>query len=426
MKYAIIGFGCAGYHAAKAIRQTDSQGEIHVFEAGDAPPANPMLTTYYAADKLPASALYPFGGLEEIAGTYRLRIHTGAPVEKIDAENRAVILSSGQIHPFDRILISTGARAFLPGIEGLPDSRVFLMRTVGDAQALRDRLEKGDIRHAVVVGASMVGIKVAELIWKADIPVTLADGADYLFPLAAFAPVAREIERRLVDQGYAFKWGAPVKGITPQGVTFADGETLSADLICICIGTRANVELVANTQVVEGQPIAVNRGIVADETMATSCPGIYAAGDCCEGINLQTGQTMIIGLWANAASQGETAGKNMAGGSCRYPGNIVHNITHFMDMDFIGLGDNRLEGETISCGALDGDFYIQATLREKRLQCVNILGNHRISGALKSLLIRQINGQSTRIAPAQRAMLLSQGLSSDFLNRIGGIGDGYN
>ena len=95
-------------------------------------------------------------------------------------------------------------------------------------------------------------------------------------------------------------------------------------------------------------------------------------------------------------------------------------------MDFIGLGDNRLEGETISCGALDGDFYIQATLREKRLQCVNILGNHRISGALKSLLIRQINGQSTRIAPAQRAMLLSQGLSSDFLNRIGGIGDGYN
>ena len=75
---------------------------------------------------------------------------------------------------------------------------------------------------------------------------------------------------------------------------------------------------------------------------------------------------------------------------------------------------------------MDGDVYIQATLREKRLQCVNILGNHRISGALKSLLIRQINGQSTRIAPAQRAMLLSQGLSSDFLNRIGGIGDGYN
>lgn len=57
---------------------------------------------------------------------------------------------------------------------------------------------------------------------------------------------------------------------------------------------------------------------------------------------------------------------------------------------------------------------------------MNILGNHRISGALKSLLIRQINGQSTRIASAQRAMLLSQGLSSDFLNRIGGIGDGHN
>ena len=56
-----------------------------------------------------------------------------------------------------------------------------------------------------------------------------------------------------------------------------------------------------------------------------------------EGNNLESGQNQIIGLWANANHQGETAGINMAGGDMAYKGNILHNITHFMNMDFIGF-----------------------------------------------------------------------------------------
>ena len=81
--------------------------------------------------------------------------------------------------------------------------------------------------------------------------------------------------------------------------------------------------------------------------METSVKGIYAAGDCAEGKNLQTGQPQLIGLWANAACQGRCAGSNMAGMQAEYEGNIIHNITHFMDMDFVSLGDRGTAGEQV-------------------------------------------------------------------------------
>lgn len=115
-----------------------------------------------------------------------------------------------------------------------------------------------------------------------------------------------------------------------------DSRHYEADLIVLCIGTRAN------TGVVDPQEVQVDRGILVNEEMETSCPGIYAAGDCSQGREMQTGKQIIIGLWANAGHQGATVGHNMAGGSGNYDGNILHNITHFMGMNLrMFAGDER-------------------------------------------------------------------------------------
>lgn len=420
-RYAIVGFGCAGYSAAQAIRQTDPTGEIHVFERTGDPPANPMLTTYYASGRLSYQGAFPFGDLADIAARLRLKMHSRTSVERVIAENKTLLLSDGSREPFDKILISTGARPFLPKLQGLPDSRVFLMRTMADAQALKDYLNDHPVKKAVVVGASMAGIKVAELFQQRGLDVTLADFAAYLFPLAALEEVGRELERRVALRGVRFLWRAAAEEITPKGIRFGNGTELEADLICLCIGTRANVELTANTQVVEEQPIRVGRGIVVNTRMETTAAGIYAAGDCCEGIDLQTGETKIIGLWANAGRQGHTAGCNMAGGHSEYPGNIVHNITHFMDIDFIGLGDNRAEGDSVVYGDLRGELYIRAVVKDRALRCINIIGCCEISGILKSYFMKRISaGPEARLSARQEAMLLRGGLDREFINLIGG------
>lgn len=415
-RYAIVGFGCAGYSGARALRRTDPSGEIHVWEAGGEPPANPMLTTYYASQKLKRGGAFPFGNLDTIAGELNLCCHMNTVVEHVNATEHTLITSKGSTEAYDGILLATGARAFVPPLDGLPDERVYLMRTMADAEKLKARLTRGIPKKSVVVGASMVGIKVAELLWKAGSEVTIADGAGWLFPLAAYENVGREVERRLLEKGYRFCWSAMTKAIVPKGVAFEDGRVLEADLIAMCIGTRAN------TDIVRGEPIQVGKGIVVDRHMQTSCPGIYAAGDCCEGIERQSGNTAIIGLWANAAGQGETAGACMAGENLEYAGNILHNITHFMDMDFIGLGDTRLVGETLEFGDIGSDCYICAVVKNGRIQSANILGNYRIAGTLKTWLLRQLERPEEAIPERMRANLLRMGISDDFIARIGGNG----
>ena len=420
-EYAIIGFGCAGYYGAKAIRENDPSGEIVVFSEHPAPPYNPMLTTYYVAGKIPYDAQFPFGNMDKIAGELSLSVHTGTRVEKVDSATKTVYLADGSTQQFDKILIATGARAFAPDIPGLGKEDAFYMRTLDDAVKLRTALENGNYKSALVVGASMVGIKVVELLNKAGIATTLADMADRIFPLAAYESVSKEIEKRITAKGVNLALGCALAQVEKNGsgynCTMTDGSRISADLIVLCIGTRAAIEIADSA-------VKVNKGIVVDEKMQTSCPDIFAAGDCSEGKELQSKDNMIIGLWANAAYQGMTAGANMAGAPAQFDGNFMHNITHFMGMDFIGFGDNRKQGRVIRSGNIEGGLYVEAVVDETGLVGVNILDNYRISGAVKNYLYRLMEKGNADISPIQRGVLIKEGLRPSFIEKLEGTYNG--
>lgn len=414
MRYGIVGFGTAGYHAAQAIREQDRTGEIHVYGDTGLAPYNPMLTTYYIFGKLPRSGLFPFGPLEEVADRLGLTLHHER-VQKVHAQDLAVETERGT-QRYDKILIATGAAAFAPPVKGLAPEDSFLMRTVDDAQRLKDRLDRGDVRSAVVVGASMAGIKVVEVLEKYGVRVCLADLAPHIFPLAAYPEVSAAIEKRVAKRGIDLRFGATIDHMElwngQKTAVMTDGSVVPADLVSLCIGTRAA------TQVVQGE-VDIDRGILVNERMETSAPGVYAAGDCAQGVNLESGEKQIIGLWANANRQGAAAGANMAGGEARFEGNILHNITHFMDMDFIGFGDNRIQGELLEQGALDGDgLYVRAVISGGRVAGANILDSYRISGILKNYMLRLFAGEGGSLPDYQRAMLLQAGLRAEFIDRM--------
>lgn len=410
---AILGFGCAGYHCAMSLRAEGYKGDIHVFSDTDLPPYNPMLTTYYAGHRLPWKGLFPFGTLKGIAKSLHLTLHTNSPVERLDCKDRVVRLANGERVPFDAALISTGARVFIPPIPDLPEKNIYVMRTPNDAQALRDRLDRGDVRRAVVVGASMVGIKVAELFQRAGCQCVLADMAPSLFPLAAVPEVGKELAGRVEAKGVELKFGVGLSGIRETGDGLAvsfDKETLSADAVVLAIGTRPNLDFLDDTGP------QVDRGVLVNEQMETSIPGVYAAGDCSSGYDIQSGRHQIIGLWANAGYQGVTAAGAMLGHPVRYPGTLLHNITHFMDMDFIGFGDVKAQGEVIRWR--NNGFFLYAIRREGKLALVNIVDNHIISGVIKSFMSRKFLGNCEPISPMQRVILLRNGLNEDVIHLL--------
>lgn len=413
MTYGIVGFGTAGYHAVKAIRQRDPEGQIDVYCDTGMAPYNPMLTTYYAAGRLSYEGLFPYGSLEDICRETGIN-YIAATVRQVCAEEKCIKTDTGS-QSYDRILIATGARAFGPPVKGAGEQDVFFMRNVDDAQRLKDRMASGTVKSALVVGASMVGIKVVELLNKAGVATCLADLAEYIFPLAAYRDVGQAIQRRVERQGITLKFQTTVDHVEqgPQGqvAIMTDGSTVPSDIIVLCIGTRANVELVKDQ-------VAINRGIIVNTKMETSVPGIYAAGDCCEGNNLQSGETQIIGLWANANHQGTMAGTGMAGGEGAFEGNILHNITHFMDMDFIGFGDNRIQGDTLEFGSLEDGLFVRLVCANGRVAGANILDNYRISGVIKNYMLRLFSAPGQTIPDYQRGMLVKAGLPEAFIDEV--------
>ncbi len=416
--YVIIGFGCAGYYAAKTIRNNDPDGLISIYSEHSYAPYNPMLTTYYVSGKIPFEGLFPFGSLEDITKELNLDMHAECTVDKILADEKEIVLRSGEHVSYDKLLIATGASAFTPRFEGLDPQDAFYMRTIDDAIKLRDALEQHTYKNALVVGASMVGIKVVELLNKRGIHTVFADMATRIFPLAAYPEISKEIEERISHKGIQLALGSALQKAEKTGDGYhcymSDGSAIDVDLIVLCIGTRAN------TKVANPEEIKINRAFVVDHGMATSHPDIFAAGDCCEGTELQSQNTMIIGLWANAAHQGTTAGANMTGKPAEFDGNFLHNITHFMDMDFIGFGDNRLTGEVLTSGNIHDGLYVQAVIKDHQLVGVNILDNYRISGAIKNYLYQVMEKHTAEISPMQKGILIKEGLKPSFIEKLEG------
>ena len=420
-KIAVIGLGCAGYHGIKALRENGWTGQIHVYSDGSFSAANPMLTTYYVSGKIPREAMFPFGSLQKLQEDYDVTVHIEEPVTHVDTASMTLLLGDRRTESFDQILISTGARAVSPDLGQGGHGRTFLMRTVKDADALKKELEEKTVRSALVVGASMVGIKVAELFYERGIKVAMADMAERLFPLACMTETAQILEQELEAKGIRLLLQRGVKRVEESEDSvktwLTDGECIETDLLVLCIGTRANVELAANTEVVQEEPVLVNRGIVVNEKMQTNIPGIYAAGDCCEALNIQTGTTMIIGLWANAAEQGRVAGCNMAGVEALYEGSIPSNITHYFNQTFIGIGDPNLPGTRYVWNGKEG--VVTAICEDGCLQCVNILGNYRISGMVKEYLMDRIRGQKDPVTLSDVGFLRSSGLPEELIGLLG-------
>ena len=421
--YAIVGFGTAGYHALKAIRRLDAGGTVDVYTNTGLAPYNPMLTTYYTGGKLSYREMFPFGSLEEIQKTLPFRCI--CDTVKAVAAGRTVETENGGVRTYDKILIATGASAFAPAIPGLEPERRFFMRTNEDALRLRRALEDKQVKSAVVVGASMVGIKVAELLAKRGIRTVLADLAACMFPLAAYEDVAAEIGRRVEQNGVSLRFGRTIDHVELESAhprprqiaVMTDGERLEADLVVLCIGTRANIGLADSG-------IETNRAILVNERMETSAEGIYAAGDCCAGTNIQSGERQIIGLWANANHQGTAAGINMAGGNARFEGNILHNITHFMDMDFVSLGDRGTAGEQVVFKNPNKDLMIAAVVKDGACSCINVLGNHENTGIIKSAFMKQMRGSDESLDLFMEEKLRRQGVDPAFIRILGGARNG--
>ena len=420
-KIAIVGFGCAGYNAAKEVRRRAPEATIDVFSDTDIGPYNPMLTTYYVKGAIPYSALFPFGNLEDIQSTLKLNIYCDRAITGLVPGEKRLLFADGTEKTYDKILISTGASALMPPIPGLHLPGVFKMRTVEDAVELKKKLESGTVKSCLVIGASWVGIKVVEDIVSYQIPCTLVDGAKWMFYVAAFKETAKRAQKNLEAKGVHVYCEQMLNHIEQEKngqltAVMGSGLRFTADIIAICIGVRTNVGFLKDSG------IKINRGIVVDKTMRTNYEGIYAAGDCCEAIDTQSGTHRNIGVWFNANKQGQVAGSNMADHYMEFDANILVNLAHYLDYDFISIGDvSSCEPGDEIYEYEDKKYYIRAVKNNEKIKCINMIGSADSNGVVKNAFIKSIENHSAGLSIKTYCFLQAKGFPNSFINFLGGI-----
>lgn len=416
-KYAIIGFGCAGYHAAKTLRERRPESQIDVYSNTNDAPANPMLTTYYVKGKIPRAGQFPLGSKEEIVHNLRLNLFCNTPVKHLYARDRIVELWDGTCHQYDDIVLATGSHPLIPLISGCPEKDIYVMRTVADADKLLARIHQG-ISSALVIGASWVGIKVVEALHAHKVPTIMADMAPCIFPTAILPEVADVIHTHLEKDlrvGLLFGRGISCMREEPDGIVsvFHDGSEVKTEIVALCLGLRPTVDYLDKDE------IEISRGIRVNRKMETSVPHIYAVGDCCEAEELITKQYMSVNLWANAGMQGRIAGHNITGYHDEFQGNFIHNITHFLDMDFIGIGDNRADGDHITYTA-PGGWRLDMVYQDSHPVCINILDNQSLSGPAKAILLKTMTAPSNKLGLDAVVALKRAGLPDEIIEKIEG------
>jgi len=346
-----------------------------------------MLTSYYAGGVISLDQCFLFGSGLEFYRRNGVDLHLGSPVVDLDAAEHTLRTAEGNKLRYEKCLIATGASPILPEIPGIDSKHVYTLRTIEDASRLKDALERKPHR-AIVVGASLVGIKVVELFVKAGVEVCLADRAEHIFPGTAHPDCARMIEKYLQQRGVALRLGSQVLSIEDVDnrvrVQFSgDGEAQEGNLVVICIGVKPNLGFLGLKQV------RTAAGLTVDDYLETGIENIYAAGDVARGTNLLTGEKELIPLWANAKIQGRIAGRNMAGEMTAYPGSIPNTITHFLDVLFVGIGNPGAEGiiEEVRPGK---EFTYRRTVRrDGRIVSVNLVNDVMEAGTLKHLMVKE-------------------------------------
>jgi NADPH-dependent 2,4-dienoyl-CoA reductase/sulfur reductase-like enzyme len=303
----VVAGGSLAGHSAISELVAQLPGTEIVWVTGDAERAysKPALSKeFMQARSEPADLILP--GVEGDLGG--LRILRGVACVSLDAGARMVTLDNGEVIEFTQLLVATGAAARMPPMLGGVGG-VFPLRTLENALAIRARL--ADKPRVVVIGGGLIGCELAASMRALGLEVTLIEMLDTLLDRpfgGAFGTYFMDLHRA---NGVRLFMSAKVDGLSQRdgevtAVHLADGTEVEAGLVLVGAGSEPC------TQWLDGSGLAVENGVLCDSHLATSAPGIHAAGDVARWMNPIYGMAMRVEHWTNASAQGRAAAHNMA------------------------------------------------------------------------------------------------------------------
>ena len=340
MKYVLIGNSAAGVGALEAIRKYDAEGEIVLISDEIHHTYSRPLISYYLGGKVSEDRMY-YRPLDFYA-KHRVTPMLGKRVVSVDPHQRLVKTESGDKIQYDRLLVATGGVPFVPPVENGVRGQTFYTFTTWDEARQVKKAAEG-IKHVVVVGGGLIGIKAAEGFSDLGIRVTIVELAGGILNIALDETASAMMTEAAKGVGIEVLAGTTITKIETSGkkvtgVVLKDGAKIGCDLVVVAIG------VVPNTGLVKDSGITLNRGVLVNSQMATNFPDVYSAGDVAEGPSVLEEARRVVPIWPNAYRMGKVAGMNMAGKLDVYDGSMAMNSIEVNHLPVISIGLSRASG----------------------------------------------------------------------------------
>jgi len=337
-KYLIVGGSAAGIGAVEAIREVDQTGSVTIISEEPCPQySRPMISDFVSgkADfhkmKCRTDDFWKKNNIEAL---------TDKKATALNLTEKTVQLESGEKIAYEKLLLATGGKPFVPKMEGSDKDGVFTFTTIKDAQQLTAKIDSINAKAAVVIGAGLIGISVTEALMKRGLKVTMVELQEKILSLLLDAKASDLVEGVVKKAGVDIVTGQSVQKILGKpgnegvvdGVILTKGNQVPCDLVIVAIG------VVPRTELVTGTAVKTNRGIVVDNMMQTNVPDVYASGDVAEAYDFIMDQNRLLPLWPLAVLEGQIAGYNMAGKITTYMGGTNMSSLKYFDIPIVSIG----------------------------------------------------------------------------------------
>lgn len=332
--YVILGASAAGINAAKTLRDLDLDSNITVISKDEKIYSRCMLHHVISNQRTVEEINFVEDNFMENNNIYWIK---NKSVKSIDTNNKKVVIE-GQELDYDKLLIATGASAFIPPIRNIKEGNyIYPLRNIDDVYEIKEKAKIS--KKVAIIGAGLIGIDaLTGLMEYKNLEVSLIYPSDYILDKQLDEYSAKVYENKFIENGANLYSGQPVNEIildkenNVSGVQLGNGTVVECDLLVVSTGVTPNIDFIKETN------IENNRGIVINDKCETTVDDVYAAGD-------------VVGknaIWPLAVKQGIVAAHNMAGSER----NIEDDFTFKNSMNFMGI-------PTVSLGIVnpDGDDY---------------------------------------------------------------------
>lgn len=375
MNYVIIGNSAAAIGCIEGIRKTDKVGKITLISSEIQHTYSRPLISYLLLGKTTYEKMKY--RKDDFYKKNKVECMLGRTVTKINKDS--IVIDEKETITFDKLLVATGSRAFVPPMKGLynvKNQSTFM--SLDDAEKVKSMINEDS--KVLIIGAGLIGLKCAEGIKNTVKSIDVVDLADRILPSILDVKGSKRVKNHIENQGIKFHLKASSEVFTENKCTLTNGKTIDFDCLIIAVGVRPNTEMFKE---LGGK---VNRGIIINEKSETSIKNIYSAGDCSEGYDISAKLSRILAILPNAYLQGECAGVNMAGGDMKFNQAIPMNAIGFMGLHMVTAG--VYEGKKYI--KEDEENYKVLFYEDNLLKGYIMIGDVSRSGIYTSLIRNQI------------------------------------